>query len=128
MSIVAGEVADARVDGVESELRQVVANLLDNAVRYARAVVTVSLRQTGSSTELVVADDGPGIPVEHRRDVFDRFTRLDASRTAATGGTGLGLAIVRDLVDRHAGTIDIDTADGGGARFTVRIPTDASDV
>ncbi len=116
-------VGDARVDGVESELRRVVANLLDNAVRYARSTVTITLHRADASTVLVVADDGPGIPVERRNDVFQRFTRLDASRTASTGGTGLGLAIVRDLVARHGGTVTVDEAQGGGARFIVEIPT-----
>lgn len=126
VTIVTDEVGDARVKGVESELRQVVANLLDNAVRYARSNVTVSLHQEAPSTVLVVADDGPGIPPERRTDVFERFTRLDASRTAATGGTGLGLAIVSDLVGRHGGSVAVGDADAGGARFTVELPqTDA---
>lgn len=122
VAIDTADVGDARVDGVEGELRQVVANLLDNAVRHARTAVSVSLGRSAGSAVLVVVDDGPGIPPEHRADVFERFTRLDASRTAATGGTGLGLAIVRDLVDRHGGAVIVDDADGGGARFTIRLP------
>jgi signal transduction histidine kinase len=71
---------------------------------------------------LVVADDGPGIPEVESDRVFERFTRVDAARSAAAGGTGLGLAISREIVERHQGTVSLLPSDGSGARFEVRIP------
>jgi signal transduction histidine kinase len=106
------------VMGRATELRRLVTNLLDNAERHARTEVTVTLASGDGVVELVVADDGPGIPTADVERVFERFTRLDASRTAGTGGAGLGLAIARDIAEAHGGTITVD-----GARFTVRLPT-----
>jgi signal transduction histidine kinase len=71
---------------------------------------------------LVVADDGPGIPVRDHATVFQRFTRLDDARSREAGGSGLGLAIVHDIVARHGGTIAITSSDGDGARFVVTLP------
>ena len=73
-------------------------------------------------SELVVTDDGPGIPAEHHATVFKRFTRLDEARSRDAGGSGLGLAIVHDIVSRHQGTIAITSADGEGARFVMTLP------
>ncbi len=101
--------------------RRVVANLLDNAQRYARSEVCVCAAAGDDEAELVVADDGPGIPPEDRERVFERFTRLDSSRSADEGGAGLGLAIVRDIVVGHGGTVAfVDTPIG--ARAVVRLP------
>ena len=72
--------------------------------------------------ELVVEDDGPGIPPEQRERVFERFARIDADRSRAAGGTGLGLAIVRQIAADHDGTVEIAESDLGGARFVVRLP------
>jgi hypothetical protein len=69
-----------------------------------------------------VSDDGPGVPVEDRARVFDRFVRLDAARARADGGSGLGLAIVAEVVAAHGGTVEVDDATIGGARFRVRLP------
>jgi signal transduction histidine kinase len=119
------------VDGGEAEcwalgepdaLRRIVGNLLDNAVRHARSAVTVTVRPGGPYQVLVVADDGPGIPVKERERVFERFTRLDDARTRDAGGAGLGLAIVRELVRRHGGTVTLGDANPSGLRVDVRIP------
>jgi signal transduction histidine kinase len=75
---------------------------------------------------LTVADDGPGVPEGDRERVFERFVRLDDARARDDGGAGLGLAIVREIVSRHGGTITLGDAPGGGALFTVRLPTAAS--
>lgn len=120
--IVTDDVAASRVDGVEPELRRVVANLLDNAVRHAVSTVTVSLHG-GDGVTLHVDDDGAGVPPGQRDEVFERFVRLDAARTAESGGSGLGLAIVRDLVTRHGGSVTVTDAPSGGARFTVHLPS-----
>ena len=71
---------------------------------------------------LQIADDGPGIPVEQRQTVFERFVRLDTARTRDTGGTGLGLAIVNDVVNSHGGSIVITDSDPHGATFTIELP------
>jgi signal transduction histidine kinase len=86
-------------------LDRVIANLVDNAVRYAASSVAVSVARDGDCAVLTVSDDGPGIPVADRERVFERFTRLDDARTRDSGGAGLGLAIVRELVQRHGGTV-----------------------
>ena len=98
-------------------------NLLDNARRYATATVSVELREHDGQAVLVVADDGPGIPADRRDDVFERFARLDEARSGRTGRAGLGLAIVHDIVERHGGTVTVDDAPGGGARFVVVLPS-----
>jgi signal transduction histidine kinase len=103
-----------------------VANLVENAARHARTHVEIATIQDGQQALLTVTDDGPGIPVADRERVFERFTRLDDSRTLDTGGTGLGLAIVRELVRRHGGTVTLDDASPGdespGLRAQVRLP------
>jgi signal transduction histidine kinase len=102
-------------------------NLLDNAVRYAHSAVTLDIAPNGGSTaELVVRDDGPGIPEGERERVFDRFYRTHESRSRDTGGTGLGLPIVRDVVRAHGGTVSL--ADNHpGLRATVTLPIAHSD-
>ena len=118
----AGAVSAAQVVGDPAALRRVVRNIVDNARRHARSTVTVSLAEIDGTARLTIDDDGPGIAPERRADVFDRFTRLDESRTGASGHAGLGLAIVHDIVARHRGTVTVDDAPGGGARFVVTLP------
>lgn len=113
-------------------LAQVIRNLLDNAARYANGNLAVSLRSQGAPNaddelskvagwRLVVDDDGPGVKPEDRARIFERFTRLDESRSRDTGGTGLGLAITKEIVTRHHGTICVDDSPLGGARFIVEV-------
>ena len=89
--------------------------------RISRTTVTVTV-DTGVTVVLRVADDGPGIPAEHRQYVFERFTRLDDSRDRDAGGTGLGLAIAREVADRHHATLSITDSPGGGACLTAEFP------
>ncbi len=111
----------ARVWGDRNQLERVVANLLDNAERHAATTIAVELRSAGGTAELVVADDGPGVPAAQRQRVFDRFARLDEARDRHGGGAGLGLAIARRLVEDHGGSIEL--ADSiQGARLVVRLP------
>jgi signal transduction histidine kinase len=115
-------VSPAEVRGDADQLARVVRNLLENASRYARTTITVGVSTNGTGrTELTVADDGPGVPADEQDRIFERFTRLDDSRSRATGGTGLGLAIAREIVESHRGTIDLDQS-AAGARFVVQLP------
>jgi signal transduction histidine kinase len=111
-----------QVTGDPDLLEQVVRNLVQNAVRHASQQVRLGLSTEGGEAVLTVDDDGPGIPVERRDEVFRRFTRLDAARDRSGGGVGLGLAIVTEIVRAHAGSIEVDWAPIGGARFRVRLP------
>ena len=115
-------VSAGQVAGHPVLLGQAVHNLLANAVRHARERVTVTLEEHDERVVLVVDDDGPGIPEYERSRVFERFVRLDESRTRNDGGTGLGLAIVRKVVDSSGGTVAVGDAPGGGARLTVTLP------
>ena len=116
----AGVAGSALVQGDPEGLARVVRNLLDNAVRFARARVELSLVERDGHVPLSVADDGPGVPVAAREWVFERFTRLDEGRARDVGGTGLGLAIVREVVVAHGGSVTVDGAPG--ARFLISLP------
>jgi signal transduction histidine kinase len=113
-------VSGAQLDGNPDELARAVRNLFDNAARHAASAITVALDETDQAIRLTVADDGPGVPVEQRERIFERFTRLDDARTRDTGGTGLGLAITHDIVTAHGGTIALEGT--SGARFVVVFP------
>lgn len=102
-------------------LERMVANLLDNARRYAETTVTVTVGTEGGEAVLRVADDGPGIPEKDRTRVFERFVRLDEARHRGDGGFGLGLAIVADLSRFYGGRIEIRSAHPG-AEFVLHLP------
>ncbi|MEW2143499.1 ATP-binding protein [Micromonospora vinacea] len=119
--------------GTVEELRRVLANLVDNAVRHARCDVVLAAEATSTTTGpgvgtyhlVTVTDDGPGVPVADRERVFDRFTRLDDGRARDDGGAGLGLAIVRELVRRAGGSITLTDAPGQqGLRVCLLLPAD----
>jgi signal transduction histidine kinase len=110
------------VDGVRGQLGRVLTNLLDNAQRHAEHRVDVEVRRDGDNALLAVSDDGTGVAEADRARIFERFTRLESSRSRDRGGTGLGLAIAREVVHAHAGTIHVGDSAGGGARFEVRFP------
>ncbi|GGL34031.1 sensor histidine kinase [Planomonospora parontospora] len=113
--------ADVLVRGSAEQLRRLVANLVDNAVRHAESAVTVRLAAEGDEAVLEVRDDGPGIPAEHHEAVFDRFTRLDEARDRDAGGAGLGLAIARDVAVRHGGGLAVASGPPG-ACLRARLP------
>jgi signal transduction histidine kinase len=117
-------VSAAPVLGSHADLIRLSRNLLENAEHHAESLVRVELSTTDGVAELVVADDGPGVPPEQRERVFDRFVRLNADRSRDTGGTGLGLAIVKAITERHGGTVRVEAAANGGARFIVRLPVE----
>jgi two-component system OmpR family sensor kinase len=109
----------------EARLRQVVTNLVGNAIAHTPAgtPVRIGVGTRDGFAVLEVADDGPGLTAEQAERVFDRFYRADAARSRnGTGGTGLGLAIVRSLVIAHGGRVELDTAPGRGATFRVLLP------
>ena len=109
-----------------TRISQVVGNLLDNAVRHTPTggTVTVSAAVGQSSASVTVADTGEGIPDDVLPFVFDRFYRVDPSRSRATGGAGLGLTIARKLVDAHGGSIRVESEAGRGTSFTFDLPLD----
>ena len=109
---------------VDSDMiAQVIGNLLDNALRYARARVTVRASATADAVEVSVIDDGPGIPKEKIADLFDKFVQLDRPKGGqGYKGTGLGLAISREIVTLNGGRIWADNAPGRGACFRFTLP------
>ncbi|MGW4965581.1 sensor histidine kinase [Nonomuraea sp. NPDC004186] len=110
------------VDAVPGQIARVLTNLLDNAQRHATSKVRVRLRSSATHAELVVSDDGDGVPPADRERIFQRFVRLDAARSRDRGGTGLGLAIARDIATAHHGTLHVEQAAIGGAGFVLRLP------
>jgi two-component system OmpR family sensor kinase len=108
----------------DGRLRQVIDNLLSNAVKHTPdgAPVTVTVTSSAGRGELSVADAGPGLTQDQAARVFERFYRTDGDRGRTRGGTGLGLAIAASLTAAHGGQIDVDTAPGRGATFSVRLP------
>ncbi|CAN5336272.1 ATP-binding protein [soil metagenome] len=111
----------AVVLGDRLALRRVVANLIDNAIKYGSAAHLASVIQDDHIT-LTIDDDGAGIPIEQRLAMLEPFSRLETSRNRGTGGAGLGLAIARGLTEAHGGQLSIDNAPTGGARLTLRLP------
>jgi signal transduction histidine kinase len=121
------EAAPARpVLGDRDVLKRALTNLLDNAVRVAGSRVVLSHGEADGAAWVAVADDGPGISAEHQASIFDRFWRPDDARSRPGGGSGLGLAIVRQIAEAHAGTVEVESAPGRGARFVLRLPLPAA--
>jgi len=118
---------------VMGDRRQLVAavyNLLDNAVKYSpsRSVVEVRGRQEADWVEISVKDDGMGIPEADLEHIFERFYRVEGARARHVGGTGLGLAIVRHVASNHAGEVRVESREGEGSTFTLRLPVGAGPV
>jgi two-component system OmpR family sensor kinase len=128
VALVVGEGDPPVVHGDEARLRQVVGNLLGNAVQHTPAgtAVTVSVGTEAGDAVLEVADEGPGLGPQDAARVFERFYRVDAARTRASGGTGLGLSIVDSIVAAHGGKVSVQSAPGQGARFRVALPVAVS--
>jgi two-component system, OmpR family, sensor histidine kinase SenX3 len=113
------------VMGEEDLLITALRNLLENAVAYSpdKTRVDVSTKLTaGDSVEISVADQGIGIPERDRERIFERFYRVDPARSRATGGTGLGLAIVKHVTAAHGGQVTVESTEGAGSTFTLRLP------
>jgi signal transduction histidine kinase len=116
------------VSGDRDALKRAVANLLENAVRYAREGGHVGLRsgRERSWAWISVSDDGPGIDPEFHERVFDRFFRLDKARARSQGGSGLGLSIVRQIARTHGGDVQLRSTPGEGATFVIWLPLTSS--
>ena len=121
---------DLNVDGAapircdENKLRQVLVNLVDNAVKYSPegGRVELRVRSENGSCLIEVADEGLGIPADERERIFEKFYRLDPQQTQGVGGSGLGLYICRELVERMNGRLRVESEPGKGSRFTVELP------
>jgi signal transduction histidine kinase len=118
---------DAVVDG--EAFRQIVLNLLDNAVKFGPAgqMVGLAMAEVNGAARLTIDDEGPGIPADARERVFERFVRLDREFESGIAGTGLGLALVRELAKLHGGSVVASAAPNGGTRITVELPRDGND-
>ena len=112
------------VYGNEGQLVTAVANLVENAIAYSPedTKVTIDTRLVGETVEIAVIDQGIGIAPKDLDRIFERFYRADQARSRVTGGTGLGLAIVKHIAVNHGGRVEVDSTDGAGSTFTLRLP------
>jgi len=124
VQVTLGTVTPATVLGDELRLRELLLNLVDNAIKYSRpgGKVEISLVSEGNTARLSVQDHGIGIPPEVQARIFDRFYRADDARVHAKKGTGLGLSICKWIAEAHHGRIEVQSAVGEGSQFTVSLP------
>jgi two-component system phosphate regulon sensor histidine kinase PhoR len=110
--------------GDEPEIHSALSNLVDNAAKYTPPEGSIDMRWwvDEEGAHFSVTDTGIGIPPEHIPRLTERFYRVDAGRSRATGGSGLGLAIVKHVLQRHGATLDIESTQGAGSTFTVHFP------
>jgi signal transduction histidine kinase len=119
------EIDQAQVSGDRDRLKQVLINLISNAIHYTPSggEVNLSLSKTSEFVQIVVRDTGPGIPAKDLPHIFDRFYRGEKSRTRSKAtGFGLGLSIAYWIVDLHQGSIDVESTVGVGTTFTIKLP------
>ena len=116
-----------RVFGDRELLTTAVTNLVTNAVSYSEdgTRVGIGARRTGDAVDVTVTDQGEGIPAAEQERIFERFYRVDAARSRATGGTGLGLAIVKHIANNHGGEVSVWSQEGRGSTFTMTLPAAA---
>jgi len=112
------------VEGDRARLKQVIVNLVDNAIKYTPAggLVGVKIRASNSHAVLEVNDNGVGIPPEALPHIFERFYRVDKARSRQMGGAGLGLSIIKAIVTAHGGQVRVESVEGKGSRFLVELP------
>jgi heavy metal sensor kinase len=117
-------VVQVNVEGDRARLKQVVVNLVDNAIKYTPAggLVGVKVRASNGHAMLEVNDNGVGIPAEALPHIFERFYRVDKARSRQMGGAGLGLSIVKAIVTAHGGQVRVESVEGRGSRFLVELP------
>jgi signal transduction histidine kinase len=119
------EPLDASAD--REKVRQILANLVDNAVKFSPqgATVTIAARRTDDAVQVRVADEGAGVPAGEQERIFRKFYRADAAGPATGGGTGVGLFIARGLASAMGGRLWIDSETGRGASFVFELPTES---
>jgi heavy metal sensor kinase len=124
LSFQSGQTQSLVVQGDEARLRELFMNILDNAIRYTPApgTVSLSLRREGQMAHVMITDTGIGIPAKDIPFIFERFYRVDKSRSRAEGGSGLGLAICRHIAEAHEGKIEVESQVGVGSTFSVWLP------
>ncbi len=117
-----------RSRGDEHRLQHALANLIENAIKFTPAggEVTLSSWRRGAEVGVTVSDTGPGIPAAEREHVFDRFYRVDRSRSRESGGSGLGLAICREIATAHGGRVWVES-EGNGSAFSLALPADGGE-
>lgn len=115
------------LNGSESEIKSICANLCYNAVQHTPPGTTISIKwkqTTDGGAQLIVKDNGQGIPAQHLTHVTERFYRVDTEQSRESGGTGLGLSIVKHIVNRHQGQLEITSEPGQGTEFSIRFPAE----
>ena len=124
VEVVIDTIQPATVRGDELRLRELILNIVDNAVKYsyAQGKVEIVLRVEGQTVRLAVRDHGIGIPQEAHKQIFDRFFRTDDARAHTKKGTGLGLAICTWIAESHHGHIEVQSEVGKGSTFTIVLP------
>lgn len=124
-----GLAGECDIKGDRDRLRQLFFNLLDNAIKYTPpgGRVSIEFSVEHGHARVVVADTGIGIPADHLPHVFERFYRVDSSRSSDANGNGLGLAICCSIAESHAGRLAIESTPGIGTRVAVILPIDAED-
>jgi heavy metal sensor kinase len=120
--------AEVKVEGDRARIKQVVVNLLDNAIKYTPrgGAISLNVQARGGKAVLEVGDTGMGIPSDALPHVFERFFRVDKARSREAGGAGLGLAIVKSICAAHGGKVEVESAEGKGSRFRVELPLAAT--
>jgi signal transduction histidine kinase len=115
-----------RTRGDEHRLQHALANLIENAIKFTPpgGEVTLSSWRRGDEVGVTVSDTGPGIPAAERAHVFDRFYRVDRSRSRESGGSGLGLAICREIATAHGGRVWVESEEGAGSAFSLALPAE----
>ena len=121
------ELIDSNISAIADSfwLSEALYNLLSNAIKYTPERGTIRVRAyelNATTARLQVDDSGPGIPLTERTHIFERFYRIDKSRSTRSGGRGLGLAITAQIIAAHDGTIRVETSKLGGASFIIELP------
>ena len=124
VQVLVSHIEPATVRGDELRLRELLLNLVDNAVKYSHAggKVEIALTLEGQEARLVVSDQGIGMTAEERMHIFDRFFRAEAARSHSPKGTGLGLSICKWIAEAHHGRLEVESSPGQGSRFTLVLP------
>ena len=124
ISLVTSEFDDVEILGDRRQIEMAIRNLIENAIHYSPdgTRVAVSLQAVDGLAEILVSDQGIGIPEKDIERIFERFYRVDPARSRATGGTGLGLSIVKHVVINHGGDVSVWSVEGAGSTFTIRLP------